>query len=96
MKPFIDWPPSFAEIENIMTGEPIVICVYTPTGDLYKYQVDSSTTVESLLQNHVWKEKFFQKEPDPEIYWLYKYNDKADTFDQPLSKDKKILKLIFQ
>ena len=34
-KPYIDWPPCFAEIENMITGEPIQICIYTPTGEVF-------------------------------------------------------------
>lgn len=52
--------------------------------------------MESLLKEHVWKEKFFAKEPDFEFYWIYKHVEKADYFDQPLSKDKRILKLLYK
>ena len=70
-KPYCYWAPGFSEIEQVITGEPIVIQVYTPIGDVYQYQVDELTTVESLLTQHIWKEKFFSKEPDSEFYWLY-------------------------
>lgn len=83
-------------MDSLITGEPLVIQVYTPVGEIFQYAVDESTTVESLLTQHVWKEKFFQKEPDSELYWLYKLVDKFDNFDQPLSKDKKILKILYK
>ena len=71
-----------------------MVSVYTPVGEIFQYPVNECTTVESLLQDHVWKEKFFLKEPDSELYWLYKYIEKSDHFDQPLSKDKKVLKIL--
>jgi hypothetical protein len=40
----------------------------------------------------IWKEKFFSKEPDHELYWLYLNIDKSDNFDICLSKDKRVLK----
>jgi hypothetical protein len=95
-KPIIDWAPSIAEIDSLITGEPLVIQVYTPVGEIFQYAVDESTTVESLLTLNIWKEKFFQKEPDSELYWLYKLVDKSDNFDQPLTKDKKILKILYK
>lgn len=49
-----------------------------------------------MLTSNVWKEKFFVKEPDSELYWLYKLVDKFDNFDQPLTKDKKILKILYK
>ena len=58
--------------------------------------MDETTTVESLLTDHIWKEKFFAKEPDSELYWLFRHVEKGDHFDQPLSKDKKILKILSQ
>ena len=36
------------------------------------------------------------KEPDNELYWLFKHVEKSDNFDQPLSKDNKILKILYQ
>ena len=39
-RPFVDWAPSFAEIEHVITGDPIQICVYFPTGDQFKYEVN--------------------------------------------------------
>lgn len=73
-----------------------MIQVYTPVGEIFQYAVDESTTVESLLTSNVWKEKFFLKEPDSELYWLYMLVDKFDNFDQPLTKDKKILKILYK
>jgi hypothetical protein len=70
--------------------------VYSPVGDQYKYTVDISTTVESLLLYSIYKEKFFSKEPDPELYWLFRFEEKFDQFDSPLPKDKKILKLLYK
>jgi len=70
-KPYVYWPPCFAEIESIITGEPIYIQIYTPIGDVYQYSVDETSTVESLLTQNIWKEKLFAKEPDCEFYWLY-------------------------
>jgi len=58
--------------------------------------VDDFSTVESILQQGVYKEKFFSKEPDRELYWLFKCSQKADLFDLPLPKDKRILKLIYK
>ena len=95
-KPLIDWAPSFAEIDSLITGEPLVIQVYTPVGDIFSYHVDETTTVETLLTQHIWKEKYFQKEPDSEVYWLFKLVDKSDQFDQPLPKDRKILKILYK
>jgi hypothetical protein len=43
----------------MITGEPLVIQVYTPVGEIYQYAVDETTTVESLLTQNVWREKFF-------------------------------------
>ena len=77
-KPLIDWAPSFAEIDSLITGEPLTIQVYTPVGDIFSYPVDETTTVETLLTQHIWKEKYFQKEPDSELYWLFKLVDKSD------------------
>lgn len=68
--------------------------MYTPLGEILQYPVDERTTVEFLLTEHLWKEKFFAKEPDAELYWLFRHVEHPDHFDQPLSKDKKILKLI--
>lgn len=39
-KPYIDWPPCFAEIENVITGEAILISIYTPAGDVFNYTID--------------------------------------------------------
>lgn len=96
MKPYIDWPPSLPEIDAIMTGEPLLVQVYTPVGEIFQYPIDESTTVEGLMTEWVWKEKYFQKEPDREFYWLFKHVEKSDNFDVCLSKDKKILKLLSQ
>lgn len=93
-KPYIDWTPSLAELDSLISGEPLTIQVYTPAGEIFQYQVDESTTVESLLLEQVWKEKFFQKEPDSEFYWLYLNVDRSDNFDVCLSKDKRLLKVI--
>jgi len=93
-KPYIDWTPSLAELDALISGEPLTIQVYTPGGEIFQYQVDEATTVESLLQEQVWKEKFFQKEPDSEFYWLYLNVDRSDNFDVCLSKDKRVLKVI--
>ena len=71
-----------------------MIQIYTPVGEIFQYPIEESTTVESLLQDYIWKEKFFAKEPDTELYWLYKHIEKTDNFDQCLSKDKKILKIL--
>jgi hypothetical protein len=65
-------------------------------GDIFSYHVDETTTVETLLTQHIWKEKYFQKEPDSEVYWLFKLVDKSDQFDQPLPKDRKILKILYK
>jgi hypothetical protein len=95
-KPIIDWPPSFVEIDSLITGDPLMIQVYTPVGDIFSYPVDETTTVETLLTQYIWKEKYFQKEPDSEFYWLFKLVDKSDQFDQPLPKDRKILKILYK
>jgi hypothetical protein len=94
VKPFVDWSPSIAEVDSLITGEPLMIQVYSPVGEIFQYPVDERTTVESLLTEHVWKEKFFAKEPDHELYWLYLHVDKSDNFDHCLSKDKKLLKIV--
>ena len=78
----------------MITGEPLMIQVYSPVGDILQYSVDETTTVETLLVDHIWKEKFFAKEPDHELYWLFIHVEKSDNFDNCLSKDKKILKII--
>ena len=96
LRPIIDWAPSIAEIESLITGEPLVIQVHNPVGEIFYYTVDESTTVETLLTQHIYKEKFYAKEPDNELYWLYKLEDKFDNFDQPLVKDKKILKILYK
>jgi hypothetical protein len=65
-------------------------------GEIYQYPVDEGTTVETLLTDWVWKEKYFQKEPDHSLYWLYKHVERSDNFDICLSKDKKIMKFLFK
>jgi hypothetical protein len=55
--------------------------------------MDDQTTIESLM-TLVYKEKFFQKEIDKDMYWLF-INDE-EGFPFPVSKDKKILKLIYK
>jgi len=95
-KPYVNWPPSFSEIESVIAGEPIQLQVFTPTGDIFQYTIDESTTVETLLQNHIWKEKILAKEPDPEFYWLYLHVERPDLFDQPLPKDLRLLKLLYK
>ena len=54
--------------------------------------MDEQTTIESLMIL-VYKEKFFQKEVDKDMYWLF-INDE-EGFPLPVSKEKKILKLIY-
>ncbi len=63
---------------------------------IYQYPVDETTTVETLLTQHVWKEKYFMKEPDKEVYWLYRLQEGKDQFDEALPKDRKILKIIYK
>lgn len=48
-KPYIDWTPSLAELDSLISGEPLTIQVYTPSGEIFQYQVDEATTVETLL-----------------------------------------------
>jgi hypothetical protein len=36
-----------------------MIQVYTPVGDIFSYPVDETTTVETLLTQYIWKEKYF-------------------------------------
>lgn len=75
------------------------ICFNTKSTVLKIYPLNSnhieSTTVETLLFEHIYKEKFFAKEPDPELYWLFVYINNVDAFDIPLVKDKKILKFLY-
>ena len=56
---YVSSPPSCLEIETLDKHIALTIQVKWPTGDPYKYVVDESMTVESLLVNHVWKEPFF-------------------------------------
>jgi hypothetical protein len=79
IKPLIDWPPSLQELDSMITGEPLLIQVMTPDGEqIFQYAADETSTVESLLTQHVWKEKYFQKEPDKEMYWLYRIAEGKD------------------
>lgn len=36
-KLFFGWPPCIAEIESLITGEPILIQAYTPLGEIFQY-----------------------------------------------------------
>jgi hypothetical protein len=68
--------------------------------------VDETTTIEYLLVNHIWKEPFFQTEKDCVCYWLFiggdgsaegdSYHVDRSTFGYPVSKEKKICKLIYK
>ena len=67
-----------------------------PTGEHYSYSVNETTTVESLLKNKILQESFFRKEPEPAFYWLYTCEDDQYKFPKPLSREKKILKLMYK
>ena len=94
-KLFVCWPPSITEIEALDKGKPIHIQVVWPTQQSYKYTVDESSTIESLLFQKVYKEKYFQKEKDKEFYWLFAIEEDETQFPKPISREKKILKILY-
>ena len=93
-KPHVNWAPSIAAIEALDKNKPFQVQVVWPTGDGTLYPIDDFTTIEHLLLNKVYKEKFFSREPDSEMYWLF-MNDEEE-MPVPVPKDKKVAKLIYE
>ena len=93
-KPYINWPPSIAAIEALDKHKSLEVQVAWPNGEVSKYPIDDFTTIEHLLQKRVYKEQFFVKEPDSEMYWLFTNEDEG--LPVPVPKDKKIAKLIYE
>lgn len=67
-----------------------------PTGEIFTYFVNENTTIESLLKNQIWTQKYFEKEADPTLYWLFTTEDEDSKFPKPISREKKILKLMYK
>jgi len=94
-KPFVNWPPSIVSIEALDKNKPMQVLVMWPTGETLSYPIDDFTTIEQILTTKVFKERFFVCEPDPEMYWLF-LDDHEGGFPMPISKEKRISKLIYQ
>ncbi len=77
-KLYICSAPSILEIETLDKHTYLTIQVTWPTGEPYKYRVDETTTIESLLTEKVWKEPYFSTERDCNCYWLFLGGDKQD------------------
>jgi hypothetical protein len=49
------------------------------------------------LKNSIWTQKYFNKEPEAVLYWLFTCEDDLLTkFPKPISREKKILKLMYK
>jgi hypothetical protein len=93
---YINWAPSLMEIASVISGKPCEINILMPHGYSMTFPIDEYTTVESIMRTKIWPDKIFKKEPDPELYWLFRYEDDSELFDWPLTKDKRLLKLIYK
>lgn len=67
-----------------------------PTGEIQSHEVNENTTVESFLKTSIWSQPFFTKEAEQVLYWIYTIEDDLTKFPKPLSREKKILKLMYK
>ena len=51
---YICWPPSYTEIQALDLNKPVKVKIVYPSGYGKEYEIDESTTVESLLKNKIY------------------------------------------
>lgn len=51
---YVCWPPSATEIQAMDLNKPVKVKIVYPNGHGKEYEIDESTTVESLLKNKVY------------------------------------------
>ena len=67
-----------------------------PSGESREYEIDESTTIESLMRTRIFhNEKLFKGQAEPQFYWLYSQEEDYNHFPIPLSREKKVLKLLY-
>ena len=107
----ISWPPSSLEIDSLVTGQPLAVKVHLANGETLTLPVDETATVEDLVEEALESQASFKKEHETETYWLFGAHrgpatsgepatphpgSASTTFDFPIPKDKRILKLEYQ
>jgi hypothetical protein len=92
------WPPSMLELECLVSGLPITLRIQLTNGEsITVVGVDESWTVESIM-THI-REYHLKNESETETFWLFREHgvgSDPETLDFPLSKDKRLLKLMYQ
>jgi len=58
-KQYVNWPPSIALIEALDKNKQLQVQLLWPSGEETFYPIDDFTTIESILHNRLYKEKFF-------------------------------------
>ena len=92
---YVCWPPSQCEIQALDNHKAVKVKVLFPAGDSREYEVDEATTVESLMNDKIFvNDKHLKGLVEPQFYWLYSLEDDLDHFPMPISKEKKVLKLL--
>ena len=97
----ICWPPSIVEIDSLDQLKPTKIIIQWPGGETKHYEVNEATTIESLLRDKIYKERFFDHAAESQFYWLFMQGESLDStgdlgYPMPIAKEKRLLKLLYQ
>ena len=93
----VTWPPSVSEISALDHGKHVKVKVVFPDEFTREFEVDEATTVESLMNDKIFtSHKLFKlKMVEKQFYWLFTMEEDSRHFPTPISKEKRILKLLY-
>ena len=94
----ITWPPSLTELNALDSGKNVKVKVVYPDGASRDHEVDEVMTVETMMKERIFQKGKFKNNVqfEPQLYWLYAQEDDAEHFPMPISREKRILKLLYE
>ena len=95
----ITWPPSLTELHALEHGKSVKVKVVYPDGASRDHEVDEAMTIETLMKERIFgkgKFKGVNGQFEPQFYWLFAQEEDLEHFPMPISREKRILKLVYE